>query len=64
MPLLQFVALGGICVLLNTGADLLAVLGSTLILRRANASAWMRRISGSVLLGLGIHVAFGADGKR
>ena len=62
--LLQFMLLGGICVLLNTGADLIAVFGSTLVLRRVNTSVWMHRISGSLLIGLGGYVAFGAETRQ
>ena len=51
--LAQFVILGGICVMFNTGADLIAVFGSSILLRRAGASGFTQKLSGSLLIGLG-----------
>lgn len=61
--LAQFVILGGICVLLNTGADIIAVFGSSIILRRARTGGIMQKLSGSLLVGLGSYLAF-AEVKR
>ena len=55
--LAQFVILGGICVMFNTGADLIAVFGSSILLRRAGASGFTQKLSGSLLIGLGAYLA-------
>ena len=61
--LAQFIILGVICVVLNTGADLIVVFGSNLLLANSSPSRWMHRLSGTALIGLGAYVALGADTK-
>jgi threonine/homoserine/homoserine lactone efflux protein len=59
----QFALLGGICVLLNTTADLLAVAAAQRLVRsgpaRALRARLLRKASGTTMLGLGVYVALG-----
>ena len=61
-PLLgQLVMLGGICVALNTGVDVIAALGAHRLLKsqagRAARARLLRRLSGLTMLGLGAWLA-------
>jgi threonine/homoserine/homoserine lactone efflux protein len=59
-PVVQFALLGTVCVALNTAVDVAVVLGAALAIGRWNAraatQAWLRRVSGTtmVVLGLGV----------
>jgi threonine/homoserine/homoserine lactone efflux protein len=55
----QFVALGLVCVLLNTSVDVIVVLGASRLLagRRATLGRWLTAGSGCTLVGLGAYVA-------
>jgi len=57
----QFVLLGSLCVVLNTLADLVAVLLAHRLLEsgsaRATRAKWLTRASGATMLGLGAYVA-------
>lgn len=57
----QLVAMGCVCVTLNTLADVLAVLGAARLLRsgpaRAARARWLQRASGATLLGLSAWLA-------
>lgn len=57
----QLVVMGSVCVLLNTVADVLAVLGAHRLLASDAAHAararWMTRASGVTMLGLGVYLA-------
>lgn len=58
---IQLIVLGCICVVLNTVADVLAVLGAHRLLNSGAAHAararWMTRTSGVTMLGLGAYLA-------
>jgi threonine/homoserine/homoserine lactone efflux protein len=60
-PLVQLVILGTICVLLNTLADVLAVLGAARLLAsdaaRSVRARLLTRASGVTMLGLGVYLA-------
>jgi threonine/homoserine/homoserine lactone efflux protein len=57
----QLVLLGCVCVLLNTAADVVAVLAAHRLLRsdaaRAARARWMNRASGATMVGLGVWLA-------
>lgn len=57
----QLVLLGCVCVLLNTSMDVFAVLMTHRLLRsgpaRVARETWIRRISGTTMLGLGVFLA-------
>lgn len=59
-PVAQFALLGTICVALNTAVDVAVVLGAALALGRWNArartQAWLRRVSGTTMVALGLGV--------
>ena len=60
---LQFITYGVICVVLNTTADLIAVLGAGYLITKLKSARPLNIISGSTLIGLGIFVA-ASDAKR
>lgn len=63
----QFVVLGGVCVALNTTADLVAVAGVARLLRSAAAGRLRARLlslgSGLTLVGLGLYVALSRQNR-
>jgi threonine/homoserine/homoserine lactone efflux protein len=60
-PMAQLFLMGGICVMLNTAADVVAVFAAHRWLQsgsvRASRSRWLTRVSGLTLLGLGAWLA-------